>query len=365
LRLGVVGAGRVGQVAHLACYAGLPGVELFLADIRPQLLAEVAARFTVARTFPNHRAMLAAGVDGAIVVVRRPATGPVVLDALRAGVHVLSEKPMALTYEDGLTLVEAARSARRKYGVAYMKRSDAGVAAFRERFALRAGDGSLGELHGVRAWSFGGADGSECGDYLMTPEERPDGLQLWASRPPWLPGTNASAYEAHLNVHSHLTNLVRWIVGTSYECRFAHRDGAATFIEAETSDGLPIGFELRDGVQHGPWKEGVELRFAHGQLRLDLPAPFAVTLAGSVREETALGTETLFVDPQDGAFARQARAFAGWLRHEHDFPSSADTALPDLEFGETVWRRISGQPALALTPARSLSRNSSARSTSV
>jgi predicted dehydrogenase len=340
LRLGVVGAGRVGQVAHLACYAALPGIDLFLADIRPQLLTEVAARFAVSRTFPDHRAMLAAGVDAVIVVVRRPATGPVVLDALRAGAHVLSEKPMALTYEDGVLLVEAARSTKRKYGVAYMKRSDAGVAVFRERFASRVGDGSLGALRGVRAWGLAGADGSACADYQMTPEERPDGLGLWASSPQWLPSTSASAYEAHLNVHSHLTNLVRWIVGTSYKCQVAHRCGATTFIEAETEERLRICFEFQDGMQYGPWNEGIEIHFSHGRIRLDLPAPFARTLAGSVREQTAHGTEILFVDPQDGAFARQARAFAGWLRHEADFPSPGHDAIVDLEFAESVWRQL-------------------------
>ena len=79
-----------------------------LADLRPELAAAAAAKFGVKRTYRTHLELLADREVAAVVVVtRRRATGPIVLDALNSGRHVLSEKPMAYTTEQARTLVEA------------------------------------------------------------------------------------------------------------------------------------------------------------------------------------------------------------------------------------------------------------------
>src|SRR5258708_38412712 len=46
------------------------------------------------------------------------------MQALDAGVHVLAEKPVTLTVEEGVALVEAAKGAKRKLGVAENYRRD-------------------------------------------------------------------------------------------------------------------------------------------------------------------------------------------------------------------------------------------------
>src|ERR1700726_4357142 len=91
VRIGIVGAGMVGQLAHLANFVQIPGCRVTaLAELRPALGRLAADRFGVPQVFASHREMLAADVADAIVVVtRRPATGPVVLEALEAGKHVL------------------------------------------------------------------------------------------------------------------------------------------------------------------------------------------------------------------------------------------------------------------------------------
>ena len=97
--IGIIGAGMVGQMCHLANFVANPGCRVVaLADLRPELAAAAAAKFGVQRVYRTHLEMLAdSEVTAVVVVTRRRATGPIVLDALNSGRHVLSEKPMAYT----------------------------------------------------------------------------------------------------------------------------------------------------------------------------------------------------------------------------------------------------------------------------
>ena len=339
LRVGVVGAGRVGQIAHLAHLARLPDVELALADLRPALAAEAARAYGVRRVFGDHREMLAAGVDAVVVVVRRAATGAVVRDALEHGVHVLSEKPMALTVDGARELVAAAERAGVKYGVAYMKRSDEAASRARARVARLRADGAYGALLSLTGWSCAGMDGAD-GGFVMTPEPRPDGLVSWATSPRWLPPDFGAAYEETLNVHSHLINFVRWVLAQrSIEPTSVSLDGPATLVRAMGA-GIPIDLELRDDQRGQPWCEGLVVRFERGAIRIDFPAPFAQTQNASVVETSALGIVETDSPVTEGAFARQARAFVDWVRTGAAFPAPAADAVEDLQFADDLWRLV-------------------------
>src|SRR3954447_17176260 len=47
---------------------------------------------------------------------------PQTIECLRAGRHVLCEKPMALTYDDAVAMQKASEQARRTLGIAYYRR---------------------------------------------------------------------------------------------------------------------------------------------------------------------------------------------------------------------------------------------------
>src|SRR6478609_2542696 len=101
----------VGQMCHLANFASNPACRVVaVADLRPDLAAAAARKFGITRVYATHRELLAdSEVSGVVVVTRRRATGPIVLDALNSGRHVLSEKPMAYTTAQATSLVEAAQ----------------------------------------------------------------------------------------------------------------------------------------------------------------------------------------------------------------------------------------------------------------
>lgn len=77
---------------------------------------------------------------------------PVALDALDAGAHVLTEKPLGQTVEAGRRLVARAASATRKVGVVFQNRYNPSSLAIREALD----SGALGPIVGGRAavWWF-------------------------------------------------------------------------------------------------------------------------------------------------------------------------------------------------------------------
>ena len=60
VRIGFVGVGSMGQCAHLRNYAALPDCEVVaIAELRPELAAQVANRYGVPNVYRDHRELLA------------------------------------------------------------------------------------------------------------------------------------------------------------------------------------------------------------------------------------------------------------------------------------------------------------------
>ncbi len=114
LRLGLIGAGQIGQT-HLRNYRDLPGVEIVaIADLDPGKARAAASAWPHASVYDDYRALLARDDLEAVDVclhnnLHRPAT----VAALESGKHVYCEKPIAATYADGAAMVAAARRHRR------------------------------------------------------------------------------------------------------------------------------------------------------------------------------------------------------------------------------------------------------------
>jgi len=110
VRIGVIGAGGISN-AHMGGYKQLEGVEVVaVADVVPGKAKEWAERYGVPNAFEDYRELLAMPeVDGVSVCTYNRAHMPPTVDALRAGKHVLCEKPMAHSLEDAVAMLKAAR----------------------------------------------------------------------------------------------------------------------------------------------------------------------------------------------------------------------------------------------------------------
>jgi UDP-N-acetyl-2-amino-2-deoxyglucuronate dehydrogenase len=115
MRLGVIGCGNISLKHHLPAMKAEPGVKVVAAaDATPVRLAMfgAAAGLDASACFADAADLIARADVDAVLVATPPRYRPaIVLAALAAGKHVLSEKPIALTPAEGWQMASAARSA--------------------------------------------------------------------------------------------------------------------------------------------------------------------------------------------------------------------------------------------------------------
>ena len=127
LRVAVVGVGYLGRF-HAQKYAQAPGCTLVgVADARADVAGAVATELGT-RAVADHRTLLGQ-VDAVSVVTPTPAHFAVASDFLRAGAHVLVEKPICETVEQARELVALARSAGRVLQVGHLERFNPAIVA--------------------------------------------------------------------------------------------------------------------------------------------------------------------------------------------------------------------------------------------
>ena len=127
MRVGVIGCGNIAQIMHLPHLKELH--ELYevvaLCDVSPGTLKYVGDYYGVSRRFTDHRDLLREPLDVA-VVLSADSHGQVILDALQAGRHVFTEKPMCYTLREADEILAAHKKAGTVCMVTYMKRYDPG-----------------------------------------------------------------------------------------------------------------------------------------------------------------------------------------------------------------------------------------------
>jgi len=111
VRVAVVGVAGMGR-AHYFAAAAMPEYELVaICDVVEKPREKAAARLEVPG-FADAAELYASGLADAVILATPPSThGPLVRDALAAGLHVYCEKPFVADAADGYALGEQARAA--------------------------------------------------------------------------------------------------------------------------------------------------------------------------------------------------------------------------------------------------------------
>lgn len=127
LRVGVIGCGAIAQIMHLPHLKELH--ELYevvaLCDVSPGTLKYVGDYYGVPQRFTDYRDLLKEPLEVA-VILSADSHGPVIVEALRAGKHVCTEKPMCYTLREAEEILAAHQQAGTVCMVTYMKRYDPG-----------------------------------------------------------------------------------------------------------------------------------------------------------------------------------------------------------------------------------------------
>ncbi|MEM2146846.1 MAG: Gfo/Idh/MocA family oxidoreductase [Candidatus Jordarchaeaceae archaeon] len=117
-KFGVIGCGSIAEIAHLPSIKKTPEAELeAVCDINPQRLEEVAERWGAKTKFIDYRDMFEkTHLDAVVIATPNNVHRNQAIAAAKAGVHVIVEKPLAITNEEAWDIVNTCK----KYGVKLM-----------------------------------------------------------------------------------------------------------------------------------------------------------------------------------------------------------------------------------------------------
>ena len=147
LKVGIIGAGNISTSAHLPAYAELTdSVEVVaIADLVLERAQAAAEKFGIPHAYASVEELLAnePDVDYIDVCTWTAAHAPVAIAAAKAGKHVLCEKPLAATLEQGLAIEAAVKEA----GVQFMLAVVTRYGAEQQKFVELRDEGKFGEIY--------------------------------------------------------------------------------------------------------------------------------------------------------------------------------------------------------------------------
>jgi predicted dehydrogenase len=243
------------------------------------------------------------------------------LDAIRRGKHVLCEKPLTITVEDGTELVEAAKRAGVVLAVAYYRR----FYPVLERLAEIVRSGRLGTITSVQM---------VCRSYSVPPRppagaDRPTG---WRTRPEQAGGGTLT------DIGSHRLDLLFWLLGDARTVS-ASVERIETWLDTEDQANVTIRFANRvSGSLDVSWcsrsyRDSIVLYGTEGIAAVP-------DLEGTRLDvQTGTTTETIEVQPRSAATHRPlVTDFVRALNGDGDVRCSGADALRTTQIIELAYR---------------------------
>jgi predicted dehydrogenase len=167
IKIGVIGTGGMGHT-HGRAYTDMRGVKLIAAcDVHEEAAKRFAKTFKVPQVYTSVDEMLAnADIEAVSVVTPDGEHAPVSLAAVRAGKHVLCEKPLATSYPDAHKMAQAAK----RKGVNNMVNFSYRNAAAIHRARRLIEEGAIGRpIHVHAAYLQSWLSSNSWGDWRKTP----------------------------------------------------------------------------------------------------------------------------------------------------------------------------------------------------
>jgi predicted dehydrogenase len=124
IRIGVVGAGLIGQVEHIPnlLHLGRHFQLMAVAEASPAMRKELVGRGL--KALPSYRDLLVEPIDAVLIAAPDQFHPEITLAALAAGKHVFCEKPLSFSVAEAEEIAVARDRAKRVVQVGYMKRYD-------------------------------------------------------------------------------------------------------------------------------------------------------------------------------------------------------------------------------------------------
>jgi len=348
VRIGFVGAGFMGQLAHISNYATIKDCELVaLAEGRLKTAEAVARRYGIQKVYSTHTEMLEkADIDAVVAIMHFNLYHALIPDILSAGKPVATEKPMCVRVETAKKMAALAEEKGVIYQVGYMKRHDPAAKLARQTIQEWKASGECGKMTYVRItmpsgdWTYEVESPINLGD----PAPPYEG-QTGESPPEWMSKAMGNAYNGFINFYIHQVNLLRYLIDEDYEVTYV--DPQSRILVAISESGVPCTLEMASYGLRNRWEEFYKICFDGGKIDLQIPVPMGRQRAGDVVIYKGSGfgnnNEPQAIRPmlpQRWAFREQARHFVECIREGKPTIAPAAEAIKDLEVSEQYIRCI-------------------------
>jgi predicted dehydrogenase len=120
LRMGIIGVGGIAQARHIPAFLKFSDQVTIeaISDVNEATAKAVADKFNITKVYSNYRDIFQ-DVDAVTICTPNKFHAEITIAALEAGLHVLCEKPMAMTPEECQAMMDAAESSGKVLAIAY------------------------------------------------------------------------------------------------------------------------------------------------------------------------------------------------------------------------------------------------------
>ena len=304
IRIGVLGCGPIAQAAHLEGVRRAHNAELYaICDVATDLRERMFTVHQPRKQYDRYEDLLGdQDVDAVIVATADAFHVPAASQAIKAGKHVLVEKPLSSQLEECLELQKLVRKTGLHLQVGHMKRFDPGI-----QFARQFIEESIGELLALKAWYCDSTN-----RYTLTDNVQPIIMRSSASKKPGAdPKANKGRY--FMLAHgSHLIDTAMFLGGRieAVRGRRLEKFGAYSwFVEVAFASGALGHLDLTVAVRMD-WHEGFQI---YGEFGSVIGKTYNPWLFKSSDVECFFERERVYQRPiaTDGhVYRRQIEAFA-------------------------------------------------------
>ena len=228
LRMGVIGIGNMGSEHCRILRAGrVPEAELTaVADLRQDRRDWAREKLTGVAVFDSAQALIASGLcDAVIVAVPHPSHPQIAVMAMEGGLHVLCEKPIAVSVAEARCMQETAQRTGRVFALMFNQRTN----GLYKRMKTLLDSGELGEIKRV--------------NWIITDWYR---TQLYYDSGAWRATWLGEGGGVLLNQCPHQLDLLQWLCGLPVKVQAHCHEGKWHDVEVE--DDVTAYLEFANGA---------------------------------------------------------------------------------------------------------------------
>ena len=260
LNVGVLGCGPIAQAGHFESCTKASNARLYaICDVAADLRERMAWTHAPEKSYGDYDEMLAdPKLDAVIIATSDAFHVPASIKALKAGKHVLCEKPVGIGLEEVLELEREVALSGKRFQVGHMKRYDIGLQEAKRFIA-----DEMGEIVALKAWY---CDSTH--RYAMTDAVQPLIVKSAnALKPSQDPKADLTRY--YMLAHGcHLVDTARYFAGdiTAVNARLSRNKGMhCWFVDVDFASGTLGHLDLTVAVRMD-WHEGFQIYGQNGSV---------------------------------------------------------------------------------------------------